>query len=234
MKRINVFTGIAILTGLIFLLISCSDNNPVNSEEQQEILSITDIDGNIYDVIKIGDQYWTANNLMTTRFNNGDEINHAVNKSGWSDNDDSRWRSSLGRLLADLDTEAEKEIELFKTRLKIVAFSDLINQFKQVRDWNFGTVFAYIIAQHYGIRTQYLDITDDLAVALFFACCKHVGDGKYKPVNEKDIEGYYGEYAVLYRKAGGILMNLESAVEINKVLSIGYQPFTHCYKQSCS
>jgi len=91
MKRINVFTGIAILTGLIFLLISCSDNNPVNSEEEQEISSITDIDGNIYDVIKIGDQYWTANNLMTTRFNNGDEINHAVNKSGWSDNDGSRW-----------------------------------------------------------------------------------------------------------------------------------------------
>jgi len=153
------------------------------------------------------------------------------NKDYSKSNSDSKCRSSLGRDLARLNTEAEREIEFFKAKLKIIAFSDLIDQFKQVRAWNFGTVFAYIIAQHYGIRTQHLDITDDLAVALFFACCKHVEKSKYKPVNEKDIAGDYGEYAVLFRKAGGILMNLESATEINKVLPIGYQPFTRCYKQ---
>ena len=107
----------------------------------------------------------------------------------------------------------------------------MIGQFKQVREWNFGTIFANIIAQHYGISTQYLDITDDLAVALFFACCKRVGSGEYKPVNKKDIEEGFGEYAVLYRKACGILMNLESLGDIDKVLPIGYQPFTRCHKQ---
>lgn len=91
MKRLKVFAGTAILTGVIFLFISCSDNNPVDSEEEQEITSITDIDGNMYEVIKIGDQYWTASNLMTTKFRNGDEIAQALNKNSWEDNNTSRW-----------------------------------------------------------------------------------------------------------------------------------------------
>jgi len=144
--------------------------------------------------------------------------------------DDSKCRSSLGRKLADLETEEERKVEFFKAKLKIQSFLNLITQFKQVREWNFGTVFAYIIAQHYGIDTQYLDITDDLAVALFFACCRHVGNGKYQPITKKDIEDY-GEYAVLYRKTDDLLMNPESAADINRVLPIGYQPFTRCYKQ---
>ncbi|SFL42125.1 FRG domain-containing protein [Halanaerobium salsuginis] len=144
--------------------------------------------------------------------------------------DDSKCRSSLGRKLADLETEEERKVEFFKAKLKIQSFLDLITQFKQVREWNFGTVFAYIIAQHYGIDTQYLDITDDLAVALFFAGCRHVGNGKYRPITKRDLEEY-GEYAVLYRKTDDLLMNPESAADINRVLPIGYQPFTRCYKQ---
>lgn len=144
--------------------------------------------------------------------------------------DDSKCRSSLGRKLSKLETEEERKVELFKVKLKIQSFLNLITQFKQVREWNFGTVFAYIIAQHYGIRTQYLDITDDLAVALFFACCRHVENGKYRPITKKDLEDY-GEYAVLYKKTDDLLMNPESAADINRVLPIGYQPFTRCYKQ---
>lgn len=144
--------------------------------------------------------------------------------------DDSKCQSSLGRKLADLETEEERKVEFFKAKLKIQSFLNLITQFKQVREWNFGTVFAYIIAQHYGIDTQYLDITDDLAVASFFACCRHIGNGKYRPITKKDLEDY-GEYAVLYRKTDDPLMNLESAADINRVLPIGYQPFTRCYRQ---
>lgn len=36
--------------------------------------SIVDIDGNVYPTIKIGLQYWTAKDLKTTRFSNGDKI----------------------------------------------------------------------------------------------------------------------------------------------------------------
>ena len=33
--------------------------------------SVTDIDGNIYDTVKIGNLFWTTSNLRVTRFNNG-------------------------------------------------------------------------------------------------------------------------------------------------------------------
>ena len=55
------------------------------------MLTVTDIDGNIYETVRIGDLYWTTSNLKTTRFNNGtpikkischDQINEFRNASG--------------------------------------------------------------------------------------------------------------------------------------------------------
>ena len=36
--------------------------------------AVTDIDGNVYDAVRIGNQVWMAQNLRTTRFANGDAI----------------------------------------------------------------------------------------------------------------------------------------------------------------
>lgn len=46
--------------------------------------TVTDIDGNIYDVVKIGNKCWTKQNLKTTRYNDGSAIPTGLNSNDWS------------------------------------------------------------------------------------------------------------------------------------------------------
>lgn len=46
--------------------------------------TVTDIDGNIYMVIKIGDQRWMAENLKVTHYRNGDSIPKVVDNAAWA------------------------------------------------------------------------------------------------------------------------------------------------------
>jgi uncharacterized protein (TIGR02145 family) len=45
--------------------------------------TITDIDGNVYPVIQIGNQCWTLENLRTTRYNDGTSIATGLSASEW-------------------------------------------------------------------------------------------------------------------------------------------------------
>jgi uncharacterized protein (TIGR02145 family) len=45
--------------------------------------SITDIDGNIYKTVTIGNQVWMAENLRTTRYRNGDPIPYIADGAAW-------------------------------------------------------------------------------------------------------------------------------------------------------
>jgi len=47
--------------------------------------SVTDIDGNTYKTIKIGDQWWMAENLKVSHYRNGDAIPTGHSNSEWAD-----------------------------------------------------------------------------------------------------------------------------------------------------
>ena len=47
--------------------------------------TVTDIDGNTYRTIKIGDQWWMAENLRVTHYRNGDAIPKVTGNSEWTD-----------------------------------------------------------------------------------------------------------------------------------------------------
>lgn len=52
--------------------------------QNNNIISMTDYDGNIYDSIRIGNQTWLKQNLKTTHYRNGDFIPNVTDTTSWS------------------------------------------------------------------------------------------------------------------------------------------------------
>ncbi len=68
----------------LLLLISCSDSTSPDDKKDEIIKgSVTDIDGNVYETVQIGDQVWMAENLRVTHYRNGEPIPNVTDDSEW-------------------------------------------------------------------------------------------------------------------------------------------------------
>lgn len=73
MNRKNYFIYILLLLGgLLNILYGCKGHEEEESPVNENI--VTDIDGNVYQTIKIGTQVWMAENLKVAHYRNGDAI----------------------------------------------------------------------------------------------------------------------------------------------------------------
>jgi uncharacterized protein (TIGR02145 family) len=95
----NKFSYFLILVTLFFFCCSKEEKPPA---------TLTDIEGNLYNTVKIGDQVWMAENLKTKRYNDGSEIPLVTDASTWGnlsspgyswyDNDETTYKDSYGAL----------------------------------------------------------------------------------------------------------------------------------------
>lgn len=53
--------------------------------------TVTDIDGNIYPTVKIGNYVWMAENLKVKKYNNGDTIQEVQNQASWNALTEGAW-----------------------------------------------------------------------------------------------------------------------------------------------
>ncbi|MFN0188263.1 MAG: fibrobacter succinogenes major paralogous domain-containing protein [Bacteroidia bacterium] len=100
------------LLGLYLLVVSsCQKDSQSNLSQSSGTCPpgtiVTDIDGNSYDVVSIGNQCWMKENLKTSRFNNGDVIATGLDSNTWENttlpaykiyNDSAQYDSLFGKL----------------------------------------------------------------------------------------------------------------------------------------
>jgi uncharacterized protein (TIGR02145 family) len=65
-----------LITGLLIIYSSCCKRDASNT--------VRDIDGNVYRTVAIGNYKWMAQNLKTTRYNNGTILPNVAGNSAWS------------------------------------------------------------------------------------------------------------------------------------------------------
>ncbi|MCF8009859.1 MAG: FRG domain-containing protein [Clostridiales bacterium] len=154
---------------------------------------------------------------------------------------------SLTRKLKHFKSTEDREIYRIIADMRIGEFGLFLYSFNYVQNWEkkYGTVLFDALAQHYGLETNWLDITNDFNVALFFATCffDH-SEKRWKPLTKNETEDdentKYGmifhcpQWQVSMRNTTSTLTNPGKNVERileNNVLPIGFQPFMRCHMQ---
>lgn len=94
---------------------------------------------------------------------------------------------TLQRSLKKYKTVKEEELYRLVADMRIAEFSFFLNKFQHVKNWNKSDVLYEALAQHYGLETSWLDITNDFNVALFFATC-YWDNGEWKPLTKEQTE----------------------------------------------
>jgi len=97
---------VIVISLLLFISFnSCKKDQ--NKDTSPEYGALTDIDGNVYKTVKIGEHWWMAENLKVLRYRNGDSIDF-IGLSG--DRDSTKWsnhKSGAFCIIDNLDSTAQ-------------------------------------------------------------------------------------------------------------------------------
>jgi len=89
------------IVGLLFFLTTECD-------KEDDLNSVTDLEGNVYKTVTIGTQVWLAENLKTTKLNDGTPLSNVTDSTAWSnlntqgycwyDNNEVKYKTTYGAL----------------------------------------------------------------------------------------------------------------------------------------
>lgn len=101
--------------------------------------------------------------------------------------------------------------------MRIYEFKCLIEQFDYVKKWTECDVLYDVLAQHYGLETCWMDMSNDFDVALFFACCYYDSNKKvWKPLTKEQTEQKEEtQYGIIYHVPSQN-MTIRWAIEMQK------------------
>ena len=78
-QKTTMIFSLLVVGLMLSLFTSCS-----KKDDPKIASTLKDIDGNVYDTLKIGTQVWMVQNLKTTRYRNGDSIPNVTDGSAWA------------------------------------------------------------------------------------------------------------------------------------------------------
>lgn len=102
MKKVKKVGLLPLLVMGLLMILTCS------CEKDLDNGTVTDLDLNLYQTVKIGDQWWMSENLKTTKFNDGIDIAKVEGNSAWNilsgpgycwyNNDEAGYKETYGAL----------------------------------------------------------------------------------------------------------------------------------------
>lgn len=104
LKKYNVMIEV-IMLGAFMTFFGCTSNEIRNDELFKITDIVQDVEGNTYRTIKIGEQVWLAENLRSTKFQDGSDVS-----TGFIPNDDEGNLLKYGRLYSWKDVADERNI----------------------------------------------------------------------------------------------------------------------------
>lgn len=135
-----------------------------------------------------------------------------------------------GRCLPTLYRQELTDDQLFVEEVRIAEFRLFLEQYEITKRFEASDyIVDYVgLAQHYGLKTDVLDLTSDIDIAMFFAMCDYDrATDMYKPKEEdREYVGYI--YAILSYDS---VSKNPFGVFSNRIQVIGLQPFERPGKQ---
>lgn len=187
-------------------------------------------------------------NGFTMTWPHGTVIMQGLN-GGFFRGENQLYSESVASIYRDLydrageDPKNSNEIKAYKfvRKMRIAEFELFLRNLYPTKLWedNEYTVLYEALAQHYGLKTEWLDITSDFKVALFFATCTWDDENKkWRPLTKEDTEQKpEKQYGIIFNmpkvrtQFNSAMLYSAGDFKGNVVLPIGYQPFMRCHMQ---